>query len=330
MLQVGEGDLGFQRGTMSRLIVCMLSFCLSLSSFTLADESKSKDYSELLARFSLVQAEVEHLRYVLGKQKVEPYPDEINSVGTRDLFFQVQSLFKLSDSFAYEFTRKKGRGVDLPTGKISYSQVTSIMEDALSRLRAVKSKLGLEALNPYPSSEEISPDLLYQQILDANRQLNALLDEPIKPNDVYYQLSVIINYSASILAQFPQVERIPEQAKLVWGKRPRDVIQELLECHRLLKELGSRLGQPLINYTCLVKVQERDDFIIEPIDVYSIATLLLAEISELHSKLGINRVPRATYYPRAKFSSHAFQKSQIVKEQIQTMQKMDFRSLDGI
>lgn len=54
----------------------------------------------------------------------------------------------------------------------------------------------------------------------------------------------------------------------------------------------------------------------EPSDVYDVASLIIAELAYLHSKIPGAKSPREVYYVGRKFPSHVFQRVGILEGQL--------------
>ena len=78
--------------------------------------------------------------------------------------------------------------------------------------------------------------------MQANRQLNLLLDERFAPSDVFQQVTLAVGYTAQLLKPYPGAELIPEEPVFDPGKTPGDVYRRLLGCFENLREIAAASG----------------------------------------------------------------------------------------
>ena len=88
-------------------------------------------------------------------------------------------------------------------------------ESSLARISHVKIHLGITQPSAQPAPDRSkTPTDVFGAIMQTNRQLNLLLDQPFSPAEVYEQVTLAMGYTARLRAQFPG-DRIPETPPLV-------------------------------------------------------------------------------------------------------------------
>ena len=68
----------------------------------------------------------------------------------------------------------------------------------------------------------------------------------------------------------------------------------------------------------------------EPSDVYDVASLIVAELAYLHSKLTDAKSPREVYYVGRKFPSHVYQRAGILDRQLIELQRWVLENPDWL
>jgi hypothetical protein len=269
---------------------------------------------EVWGRIHLLQEEIEQLRYIMGKPKRLGFADKIEDASTYEILFQAQSLYKRADALAYQFVRERGDEIEKPSQPVSYAHIAAILEDSISRLRLVKVRLNIESPNRYVQGDMKGTDSeLFREIINANRQLDLLLNQSFSPSDVFQQVTQAISYGASILAEHPQAARIPEAPPYEEGKQPKDVFNALLTCYDLVKQVTRDKGIKILDWKHVYVEGEE----IYPGDAYNLATLIVSELALVHGHLGSEHKPRAVFYPGNKFPSDVYQRVGILRKQIE-------------
>jgi hypothetical protein len=100
-------------------------------------------------------------------------------------------------------------------------------------------------------------------------------------------------------------------------KTPIDVYRKLISIYMTLHETLALSGEKSL----IIEPAEAEQENIDPGDVYDMASLLVAELSYLHS-LRPNILPaRDSYYPGDKLPSHAYQRAGRLESQINALKR---------
>ncbi len=280
------------------------------------DSGDKPDSADVHALMNLIHADVERIRFEMGGPLYEPWPLVIREADPREVYFLARTLFLKADRLCFEQTREQGISPGLRSGEIRPGHVYQVIQAAQERIEHVKAGLGILVKNPagVPDPSK-TPSDVFLSILHANRQINLLLEKSFSPSEVYREVTRSVNYTARILALFPDVKRIPEAPAFQGGKQPKDVFAQLLTCFQVVNRIAEQNNIHLLH----IEVDELYYPRITPGDVYDLATLLLAEIVHIHSLAVDVGPPKAAFYPGRKFPSQVFQRAGLLERQLQTL-----------
>lgn len=273
------------------------------------------------ARVQLVRDELELIRFVMGRRQDTRPELQVSGASPREVYFQALTLFRKSEQLCFEHVRQHTRPPKRPVGAIQPSDVLTVVEAAHQQILRVKQKLGIEASPaPTPPDPRRTPTDVFQAIVQANRQLNLLLDHRVTPGDVFEQVTVAIAWTSRLLEHFPEATALPDAPEFEPGKQPVDVYRRLLNCFTHIRRIAEFSGLRIL--------QLEEDAAglneLEPSDVYDIASLVVSELSWLHSRLPDARPPRSVYFMGRRFPSHVFQRAGILERQL--LELKDFAS----
>ncbi len=267
---------------------------------------------EVYARLMFLQSELDHIRFEMGKPKPIKGGIEVTQVAPREVYFQAVTLFKKSNRLSFEHTREIAEALPQPDGTIGPADVMAATESSLARISHVKIHLEITQSSAQPAPDKSkTPTDVFRAIMQTNRQLNLLLDQPFSPAEVYEQVTLAIGYTARLRAQFPG-DRIPETSPFVRGKRPADVHRKLIHCFVIIRHIAAQSELPMLT----LNTQEQNSVEVTPSDVYDIATLLVSELAYLWSQLDNAVPPRPAYYPGRRFPSHVYQRASLLERQL--------------
>lgn len=299
------------------VLVLLVMSCVSKAQ--VPDETSSRFIRppDVFVHVALVRAELELIRFEMGKPENRQPKIAVQGAAPREVFFQGLTLFRKADRLCFEQTRQRTTEPLTPAGQIRPPQVYAVVDTVLERIRLVKKQLGIKeqtekiALDPTKTSTDV-----FRSIVQANRQLNLLLDRKFSPSDVFQQITSSVGYTSRLLARFPGAMRIPQTPTFVRRKRPADVYRRLVGCFMLIRKTADQSG---IEMLTLDEVRPTD---VTPSDVYDIASLVVSELNFLHGQFKDIPPPRPVYYPGRKFPSHVYQRAGILERQLIDLQKL--------
>ncbi len=303
--------------TKNWLAVMALPLLVGVSTVSQADvparENSSAEIYNLVAQ---VRAELTLLREEMGKPEDSQQIISVQNAASREVYYQAITLFEKANQLSFEQVRERSPSLPPPKAGIQSSDVKNVVEKTLVRLRAVKSQLRISTeIKNIPLEIGQTPTHVYLAIEQANRQLNVMLDQRFAPKDVYQQVSLAIGYTARILANFPASTRIPSDESLKHGKIPAEVLQRLVSCYSQIRSIFEHYNLDMLS----LKVNTVSLALIEPSDVYDMASLLVSELAYLHTQFPEAIPPRPVYDPGRKFPSHVYQRVGILEKQLDVL-----------
>ena len=281
-------------------------------------ESKQVTPSHVFVHVGTVRSELEALRFVMGRPKNEQPELNVKGAAPRDVYFQALTLFQKADRLCFEHTRQRATPPALPIDNITAGDVHEVVNAALKCVRRVRAKYG-DDTNSVPIAHDPTkqPSEVFKSIVQANRQLNLMLERRFSPSDVFQQVTLAVGYSARLLERFPDATTIPDEPAFEKGKRPADVYRRLLGCVERVRRIARSSGLEVLE----LQIDENQIWKAEPSDVYDVASLIVAELAYLHSQLPDLKPPRAVYYVGRKFPSHVFQRAGILDRQLMELER---------
>jgi hypothetical protein len=262
--------------------------------------------SDVYAHVELVLGELELLRQEMGRPKDSRPELGLSQAQARNSFFEALTLFRKADRLCFERTGEQAALAHPPPGgEIQPTHVRAVVDIALTRLRQVKHKLGVTEGATVPGRVDgKKPADVVKLLTKANRQLNLMLEQPFSPNDVYQLMTMAVGYTAVLLGRADTKAKL-ELPAFERKKRPGDVYKRVWTCLGKLDRVMETIGQPMMDVAeTQIPVEQ-----ISPSDVYDLASLLLAEVVYLHSRVPSLGPPAASefYEVGHKLPAHVFQ-----------------------
>lgn len=270
--------------------------------------------ADVFARVALFRGELELLRQELGRPEDKRGELKVSKAAPREVLFEALALFRKSDRFCFERTGDQGVVPQSPPAdKVEPAHVKAVVDVALTRIAQVKAQLGVTEKAEAPAVDASKqPSDVLNALFVANRQLNALLDQPFTPNDVYQLVSLAVGYAARLtgkIAAAPAVE-LPSFER---RKRPSDVYARLWSCFDSLRAAVAGSGLEIVD---IGKPPYEPDEVI-PSDVYDLASLVIAELVYLHSEADLEPPSTTDFYEVGhKIPSHVYQLAGLLEAQV--------------
>ena len=263
-----------------------------------------------------VAAEVDLIRLEMGVTYAAKPDMAISGAQPRDVYFQALTLFEKSNRLLFEHLREREDPPTLSSGDITPDDVLTLINGALELVLHVKQSFEIkETATIELSNETRTPTDVYKLIIRVNRTLNSLLQQRFAPAEVYQQLTYGVGLSSSILATVASADRLGIEPPLARRKTPLGVYRQLIAMYAIIHETMNLSGKE-----CLVieaAESERED--VSPSDVYDLASLLVSELSYLHSLTPGANAAKDSYYPGDKLPSHVYQRAGRLETQLRTL-----------
>ena len=240
---------------------------------------------DVLARVELLSAEVELVRREIGAPKESRPAAAVQGTQPRDNYFQALSLSRKVQRFCLDLTGDEGAfppAAPAPDAT-KPADVLAVVDVTLSNVLRAKAYLGVSERSREPKHDEKkTPSDVFSSIVQVNRQLSVMLDTRPTPTMVYEQLTEAVGTANRLLARFPGAAPVKAPA-LEHGKTPSDVHARLMRCMDQLRGILKHLGKTALEVDWQLTPEQ-----VAPSDVYDLATLLVAELHYLES-----RIPRS-------------------------------------
>ncbi len=279
--------------------------------------------SDVLARIHLFQADLELIRYEMGKPKEIRATRFATKAQWHEVYFQALTLFIKADRLALELTGSTGiRPPGVSLLKVKPFHVWQMINAAYARIAFVKEELTItQTSKEHPQESLTDPTEIGRAIIQANRQINLMLERRFAPSDVFQQVGLAIGYADSLLAQFPSHQKTRQGLPFEKGKQPSDVFLRLVECYERIEVIAHHSGIKVLDLDSTAASEAVATMQVIPSDVYDLATLIVSDLAYLHSNLNSSSLPNSIPYPGRKFPSHVYQKGGVLLKRLVAIEK---------
>ncbi len=295
-----------------------LSLCLGLSVCWTAS-AQDIDNPDVFAVAAMVAEEVELVREFMGR----PFDDSprlpASDVSQHVVYFQAQSLFRKLNQLAQEQAGiERVAAPPVPEGELTPADTLLVVEEALAQIRRVKLALSIETEADLFPPTDSSATGTFMTLLDINRQVNLLLEEPPRPADVFGQVTLSSVFAASVLSHLGESDILPPAPPFDGYKRPADVYGVLLRCAELLGRIGDETGAPTLHISTRRNIP--DD--IEPGHVYDISTILVGGLALVSSMLEADDVFPTLETPERIFPTQVYARANVLLQQLEQIEQL--------
>ncbi len=295
-----------------------LSLCLGLSVCWTAS-AQDIDNPDVFAVAAMVAEEVELVREFMGR----PFDDSprlpASDVSQHVVYFQAQSLFRKLNQLAQEQAGiERVAAPPVPEGELTPADTILVVEEALAQIRRVKLALSIEAEADLFPPTGSSATGTFMTLLDINRQVNLLLEEPPRPADVFGQVTLSSVFAAGVLSHLGESDILPPAPPFDGYKRPADVYGVLLRCAELLGRIGDETGAPTLHISTRRNIP--DD--IEPGHVYDISTILVGGLALVSSMLEADDVFPTLETPERIFPTQVYARANVLLQQLEQIEQL--------
>jgi hypothetical protein len=261
---------------------------------------------DVYVRMGLVHDELELIRLEMGKPQDTRRELRIAAAEPREVYFQALGLFDMANRLSFDLTRERAQMPEKPVGTLRSVHVMAVIDTVLAQLGRVKDTLGIiESSREKPRDPAVTPSDVFGSIVQANRQIDLLLDRPISPSDVFQQVTLAVGYAAQLRTPFSGT-RMPEAPPFERRKRPADVYHRLIACFARVRDI-------MVHSRFSVLTLDQHPEAVIPNDVYHIASLIVSELSFLHAQVDSALPPPEPYYPGRQFPSDVYQRAGLLE-----------------
>ncbi len=273
--------------------------------------------ADVLARASLLRAEVDLIRARMNKPRVAPLLIGVAHAQPREVYFQALAVFHKANELSFDQVRRLGAVPStVPTADIRPYHVWTVVNEAFKRILEVKKDLGItKVAKEVRVPDETTPSEVFGAVLQADRQLHSLLDQQYGPAEVFQQVTLAVHYSARLLAHFAAAKRIPEAPAFEPDKLPADVFRRLQSCLDVIRRIAARSGEKMLE----PNTDKVDWNAVVPGDVYYMASLVVSELAHLHGQAEDISAVVPAYHPGDKTPSHVFRRAGLLETQLEQL-----------
>ena len=163
----------------------------------------------------VIRGELERIREALGKPSDSRAEIDVHDAQPREVFFQAVTLWVKANRLCKETRRADmpeiSRVEIAPPGDVTPRDVWVMTRNALGRISCIKRELGLRGdVEPPARDPAKTPTDVFRSIVQANRQLNLLLEYPFTPSDVFSIVSLSNEFLSETLDAFAPAWRADE------------------------------------------------------------------------------------------------------------------------
>ena len=280
-------------------------------------EAKAFELRELDKMVEIVRDELELIR----EHKQRPVDSRasfpVEHAFPREVYFQALTLRQKAGRLCHETTQfllAPPTVVQFSIPKtITPKDVYEIVNDAWSQIRCAKSGMDIDSQIEEATMEESTKTLtdIFKSIVQANRQLNLILEQPIEPGDVFAVVQHANTYIIDILNKIAPVWSLtaPTLPEYQRGVFPLDVYKLMLKNFVIIEQIAKDSGIDILHLRSDIQTP------ITSTDVFDLSSLILSELSFFAKQIGINRVYKLESHPD-KVASDAYQQAQIVEKHL--------------
>ncbi len=269
----------------------------------------------------LVHSEIELIR----KHKQAPVDSRdsipVEHAYPREVYFQALTLRQKAGRLCHEtaqYLLAPPAVVQFSIPKtITSKNVYEIVSDAWSQIRCAKAGLNINDNSEQNTSLDPTKTFtdVFKSIVQANRQLNLILEQPIEQGDVYAVVQLSNAYIVDILDKLAPVWSLtaPTLPEVQTDKTPIDIYKIMLKNFRIIQQIANDSGIDMLQLGSEIQTP------ITSTDVFDLSSLILSELRYFASQVGIDRIYRLKSYPD-KVPSEVYQQALIVEAHLQILE----------
>ena len=291
-----------------------------------AQERISPPDVQLLAQ--TIQDQVELIRWHMGRPPEDRPPIPVQDVTVRENFRQAMALWRKVNQLGVELV---GGGEVPPIvaaprdGEFLPEHVHEVLLGVTDRLGEIHD--GIEIVGSAAFADRVSdlerdpsatPTDVFRTIVQANRQVNRMLERAAQPGDVYQLVQQGVFLASEILSAIGDANPYPPLGPLEPGLRPEHSYSRLLEVFTRLSNTFDALGLQMLHWAGGAFVI---DDTVTPSDVLDMANLLISELEYLHQRTPGARAPIQAEHPGRRWPSDVYRLAGVLREQCLRIQQ---------
>ena len=297
------------------LAVCLPPTAFAQTAFAQEATAARVTPGQVVRAVSAMRADLDGMRFVMGAPVATPSRWQVTEAAPRHALSTAKTSFAKVNRLAFEVAGEPL--AEMPaSAETPAAEVLATVAAAHGGLRALMARVGVEPSAPArPGRDATWADALVE-LVEANRQLNAMLVHEFRPAEIYDVIIALLHQVAGVAdAAYP---RLPP---LVVGKTPTDVYRGLLDCYQLTRQAEAGRDMRVLG---LNQRREHRREGVPSSEAYDLSRLLLADIVAMGESL--QSAPKAEPpYPRPHYiySAHVHRLTDILAGMLATLETVD-------
>jgi hypothetical protein len=272
--------------------------------------------ADVLARVTLLRANVDILRRYMGRSK--PPPPLLQGTNARpgEVYSQALNLELRANRLVFEQVRVVRKETLAGRGEIRPVDVFAVADSALRSILLVKQDMHIvtpvgEVVQP----SSTTPTDVFNAVVVAGSEINNLLQRMTSPSDAFLLVTATTHTAATLHATIPGGGYLPEEPGFEPDKMPIDVLLRMRKCYEMASLIANARGlNPL-----QLKIMDDLEANVTPNDVSDMAALLLEELQDMHTLFPEAREAIRAYYPGKRFPAHVYQRAGLLEAILQDL-----------
>lgn len=298
----------YRRLTTFRIVQqAMFAVVLACSPGT-AFAQETADAAQVADTVARLRADIDGMRFVMGAPVVASARWQVTEAAPRHVLYTAQTLFSKVSRLAHEVAGEALLEAPPPTA-ITPAAVLEMVSAAHDRLLSLMARVGVEPARSAGATATWADALV--ELVDANRQLNAMLVHEYRPAEIYDLVVESIAHVAGI-ADAP----VPRLPRFTVGKTPTDVYKRLLDCYQLTRQAEALRDMSTLGLN-LRRERRRTD--VPPSEAYDLARLLLADIAGMARLQSAPKAPASFPRPTYLYSAHVYRLTDVLAGMLEAL-----------
>ena len=154
---------------------------------------------EVQVRIVKIRDEIESIRFTMGKPTPQGSALTVEAPTPHELYFQSLTLLKKVHQLAFELDGRSEPSAESPRGDAHMTDVKKIAGAILDSVRRISSNLHTHrSTSTGMNMPTATPATLFDALVQANRQVNLLLDKPFLPADAFQEITLALAYATRL------------------------------------------------------------------------------------------------------------------------------------
>ena len=290
-----------------RRALALVALALCSAPAALAQEVAPAQVADVVAA---LRADLEAMRFVMGAPVAAPARWQVTAAAPRHALYTAETSFAKVNRLAFEVAGQPLAAMPAPAAPPS-AAVLATVASAHERLRGLLVRVGVEPATPERSARNATWADALAEMVEANRQLNAMLVHEYRPAEIYDVVVESMRHVAGIAdAPYPRLPR------LAVGKTTTDVYKSLLECFRLARQAEARRDMDTLGLN-LRRERRRQN--VPASEAYDLSRLLLADIVGLDQAQATPKAVPPYDRPHYIYSAHVHRLADGLARMLETL-----------